>query len=183
MVEGSIRIKVGSLEFEVSGAEAFVERQFAKLQELMASGTRDVGEATQAGALGEAVRQAVSAPPGEPAGPGGSTPGGTPALQDFYKGCAPRTAIEQVTVLAAYLARHNNVPEVSAEVLEPHFQMLAVHGEKVPGNVRAAIWNAAAKGRGYLRRVQGKKNAYELTTAGQALVSSKLPERAKGRAA
>ena len=177
--ESLIRISVGSLEFVVSGREAFVEAQTQKFLGLLPPDAiaRHVGTSTTSlqGVVGSNHSQepaALATPNGDKA---------PPSLKEFYSARAATTDVDRVTVLTAYLRDHKGKEEVTEEAPHPLFRELAVLGEQPAKNITHGIWNAASKGRAYLSRVEGKRGAYRLTNAGAALVYNTLPDQAKSK--
>ncbi|MBI4312546.1 MAG: hypothetical protein HY681_12310 [Chloroflexi bacterium] len=175
-----IKVRVGSVEFEVSGREEFVDSQLRGFLERLRAGAfgnhHSVDTATPSPGLNGFMLGAPShvPPPPEP-------PKAPPSLLEFYKQRAPSTDVDRVTVLAAYSRDHKSMGEVTEDSLHPLFRELAVLGQQPAKNITHGIWNAASKGRAYLERVEGKRGAYRLTNAGAALVYSTLPEQAKAK--
>ncbi|MBI4198664.1 MAG: hypothetical protein HY533_06100 [Chloroflexi bacterium] len=171
-------MKVGSLDFEVSGREEFVEAQLQRFLSLLPPDALSQQLGNGAAAIDP---PAVAAQP-----PGTNSPTASPAkdpltLHDFYKEHAPNTDVERVTVLAAYLRDNKGQDEVTEESLHPLFRELAVLGQLPAKNITHGIWNAASKGRAYLERVDGKRGTYRLTNAGAALVYNTLLEQTKAK--
>lgn len=176
--QGLIRLRVSSLEFEVSGREEFVESQLQRFLNLLPPDaiSKQLGAlSTPLEAASGTNHQSINAV--SPV----QTPQPPQTLLDFYKGYPPTTDIERVTVLAAYLRDLKGQEEVTQEMLHPLFRELAVRGQQPAKNITNGIWNAASKGKAFLERVEGKRSTYRLTNAGAALVYNTLPERVKNR--
>ncbi|MBI2170822.1 MAG: hypothetical protein HYU30_02210 [Chloroflexi bacterium] len=173
-----IRMKVGSLDFEVSGREEFVEAQLQRFLSLLPPDALSQQLGNGAAAIDP---PAVAVQPPGTNSPTASPAKDPPTLLDFYRERAPSTDVERVTVLAAYLRDSKGQDEVTEDSLHPLFRELAVLGQQPAKNITHGIWNAASKGRAYLERVDGKRGTYRLTNAGAALVYNTLPEQTKAK--
>ncbi|MBI4339431.1 MAG: hypothetical protein HY680_05710 [Chloroflexi bacterium] len=169
--DGVVRIKVGPVEFQAEGREAFVETQLQRFLDLLphdAIPNQLRSADGQANDPVPAIALAADPPPPAPAKE-------VPTLAEFYKERNPRTDVERVTVVAAYLKDRLGQEEVTENGLLPYFHELAARGQTTAKSIRNGIWNAASKSRGYLERVKGKRGAYRLTMAGATLVHTALP--------
>src|SRR5687768_15714359 len=98
-----------------------------------------------------------------------------PDLPTFMASLGEKTAQGQVTALAYYGRVHRSLTEVTEQVLEPMFNEALIRMPDV-GN---ALGNASRKTIGWMRRIPGKRGAFELTGAGENMVKMKLKSNAK----
>ena len=157
----------GVARVEVVGSEELVREGFALVREEVLP-RRDAA-AQQATDL--ELEPATAAGSSETAASGGE--GASESVEDFYKQKGPKTAQERVVVFAAFARRRRALSEFGVADLQALYNEAHVPMDQVQN----AIYNAARKSVGWLRRVEGRRNTYQVTPAGENYVDTKLPSK------
>jgi hypothetical protein len=98
---------------------------------------------------------------------------GAQSPREYFDAKQPKSEQEKAVVLATYAKLYRNAQEFTVADLE------GLHNEAhVPiKNVQNAIYNAGRKDYGWIKRVSGKRNVYQITAAGESFVKTQLPKK------
>lgn len=159
-----VKVKFGSLDFEVEGAQPFVKECLNFLEQkvlpLLSTMPQIPSELAKEQPKVTGVLE-EQAPPVREA-----------TLFDFYKEKNPKGQDETVMVFAYYLKRYERLGEISPADVERCYEEVGV---RKPARVRQIMINIK-NNKGWLTPT--KKGFYRLTNIGENLVAHDLPRKA-----